>query len=84
MENTELQLIQIGNSKGIRIPAEIIKKYKMGKSLILESCADYLIIHPKKNKKMTWKQTFESMAKAKTKEDWTVLDHMADEGLDED
>jgi len=84
MENTELQLIQIGNSKGIRIPAQIIKKYKMGKTLILEPCADYFIIHPQKNKKMNWKQTFEAMAKAKEKESWSDFDHLAGEGLDED
>lgn len=82
MQVLKLQLTQIGNSRGIRIPAEIIKKYKLDKELVLEEHSDFILLKPVKKKKLNWKETFEAMAKEK--EDWSDWDILVGEGLDED
>ncbi len=82
MQILKLQLTQIGNSRGIRIPAEIIKKYKLDKELLLEEHSDFILLKPVKKKKLNWKETFQVMAQEK--EDWSDWDVLAAEGLDED
>jgi antitoxin MazE len=80
METLELKITRIGNSRGVRLPAEIIQKYKLGDSVILEQRPNEIALRPKKQKKLSWKETYQKMAAAR--EDWSDLENISSDGLE--
>jgi len=80
METLELKITRIGNSRGVRLPAEIIQKYKLGETILLEQRPDEIALRPKNQKKLTWKETYKQMAAAS--EDWSDLDSLSADGLE--
>jgi antitoxin component of MazEF toxin-antitoxin module len=81
MKVTELKVSRIGNSKGIRIPAEILKRYGISDTVLLEERANELALIIKRDQKLSWKDTFAEMAREK--EDWSAFDATAADGLEE-
>lgn len=77
----ELTVTQIGNSRGIRLPAAMLKKYGITDTILLEERPDEIVLKTKKDKKLSWKETFAEMAKVK--EDWSDLETAVGDGLDE-
>ena len=75
MKTVELTITRIGNSKGIRIPADILRRYKLQKTVLLEERADELALRPSKKTKLSWKETYAEMATAK--ETWSEWDGVA-------
>ncbi len=71
MKNTELTVTRIGNSRGVRLPAEVLRRYQVGEILILEQRPDEIVLRPKRSrrKKLTWAETYRQMAQAS--EDWS-------------
>lgn len=80
MDTIELKITRIGNSRGVRLPAGIIEKYKLGDAVILEQRPDEIALRPKKQKKLTWKETYKQMAGAS--EDWSDFDALSADGLE--
>lgn len=73
----KINIISIGNSKGIRIPKSILKQCHMDKEVELETQEDKLIIKPVKKKlRKGWKEAFGSMRKRE--EDTTLIDESLD------
>lgn len=85
MENKErtreIKLIPIGNSKGVRIPKSLLQKYGLKEFLLLEETDTGLLIRSKKTNKLSWEDTYKSMAKEK--EDWDDFDVTLLDGLDD-
>jgi antitoxin MazE len=77
---TELKLSRIGNSRGIRLPASLLKRYQIDDVVLVEEGVDSITLRPKKTKKLAWTETAREMAKAG--EDWTHFDIATDDGLD--
>ena len=75
-----VQLIAIGNSKGIRLPKALIQKYGWSDSLVLEETGDGVFLHSPKKSKLSWRDTYRAMAE--TDEDWRDLDETLADGLD--
>lgn len=80
----DVKMIPIGNSKGIRLPKDLLQKYRFSESVILEEKKEGVLLHRKKDKKLSWEDTYKSMAEEK--EDWgdfdvTLLDGLEDENL---
>ena len=62
-------LISIGNSKGVRFPKALIQKYGFGEKLILEPKPNGVLVRTtRKETKLSWKETYQGMAKEK--DDW--------------
>jgi antitoxin component of MazEF toxin-antitoxin module len=80
MKTIEVKVTRIGNSRGIRLPAEIIERYKLDKVVLLEQRADELALRPRRSKKLTWKETYQQMATAN--ENWSDLDNTIADGLE--
>jgi antitoxin MazE len=80
MATLELKITRIGNSRGIRLPAQIISKYKLGETVILEQRKDEIALRPKTQKKLNWKETYKQMAA--TAEDWSDFDKLSSDGLE--
>ena len=76
----DIKLIPIGNSKGIRLPKEILQKYGFSESVVLEEKEDGVLIR-KKDEKLTWEETFKSMSEER--ENWNDFDVTLMDGLEE-
>ena len=77
----EAKLIDIGNSKGLRIPRNLINKYHLQVTLNLEEKADGILIQADiPETKLSWEDTYRDMGK--TKEDWSDWDAVAADGID--
>ena len=78
----DIQLVPIGNSKGIRIPKAIIEKYGFQSSLCFEETERGILLRQKNEAKMSWDATFKAMAKEN--ENWEDFDSVLMDGLEED
>ena len=80
----DVKMVPIGNSKGIRLPKELLQKYAFSESVVLEEKKEGIFLHRKKDKKLSWEDTYKSMGKEK--ENWndfdiTLLDGLEDENV---
>jgi antitoxin MazE len=81
----DIKLVPIGNSKGVRIPKALLQKYGFNNSLLLEETDRGLLLRKKDDHKLSWEDTYKTMANEK--EDWddfdaTLLDGLEDEGFE--
>ncbi len=77
----QAKLIDIGNSKGLRIPKKLINKYHLQIMLNLEEKADGILIKADvPENKLSWEDTYRDMGK--TKEDWSDWDTIVADGID--
>ncbi len=80
MATRDIKLIDIGNSKGIRIPKILLQKYGWGDSLLLEETEEGIFLYSNEKNKLSWKETYRAMAS--DREDWSDLDTAVADGLD--
>lgn len=82
MKTTELKLARIGNSRGIRLPADLIRRHGLEDGLLLEDRGDSLVLRPKaKPRKLSWEETAREMAASD--EDWSEWDCTLADGLED-
>jgi antitoxin component of MazEF toxin-antitoxin module len=76
-----LKVSRIGNSRGIRLPAEMLRKYHITDTIIAEEKTDQIVLHPGRvsRPKLSWKETAQAMAAAK--EDWSACEATTGDGL---
>jgi antitoxin MazE len=78
----ESKLINIGNSKGIRLPRRLIQKYHLHEKLKLEEKKEGILIKADiPDDKLSWDETYREMAEEK--EDWSDFDILAADGLEQ-
>ena len=82
MQTVELKIAKIGNSRGVRIPAEVLRRYAFGDVAIMVESVDGILLRSKQqtDTKLSWADTAKAMAVAH--EDWSDLDAVAADGLD--
>ena len=80
MKTSELTVTRVGNSRGVRLPAEVLRRYQIGDTLILEQRPDEIVLRPKRTRpqKLTWAETYRQMAESG--EDWSDWESLP-EGL---
>ncbi len=83
MEPTELKVARIGNSRGVRIPAKTLERYRIGDSVVMEERSDGILLRPASLAlpKLSWEETAREMAAEQ--EDWSVWDVAAADGLEQ-
>lgn len=57
----ELSVINIGNSKGIRLPKTILEKYNINDKIELILEKGYIILKPKSEPRKNWEKAFKEM-----------------------
>ena len=57
----DISLIQIGNSKGIRLSKTLIEKYNIKDTLELILEKGYIILKPKTSSRKGWEKSFKKM-----------------------
>lgn len=76
----ELKVVQIGNSRGVRLPRAVLERYEIKDALVLEAREEGLLLRGKKDKRMTWEETYRDMARVK--EDWSDLEGTVADGIE--
>ncbi len=85
IRSRDAKLVPIGNSKGVRIPKALLQKYGLRNPLLIEETDKGLLLRSKEESKLSWEDTYKSMASEK--ENWddfntTLLDGLEDEGFE--
>ena len=83
MSIKELKIIRIGNSRGVRLPADILRRYDFQDAAIMVEGVDGILLRPKQNfdVKMSWEETAKAMAPSS--EEWTEWDETVSDGLED-
>ena len=83
MKSVELKVAAIGNSRGVRLPAETLKRYGIDASVVMEERSDGILLRPacRASAKLSWDDTAREMAAGG--EDWGDWDAAAADGLAE-
>ena len=76
----ELNVVQIGNSRGVRLPKAVLERYEIKEALVLEAREEGLLLRGKKDKRLTWEETYREMAREK--KDWSDLDATVADGIE--
>lgn len=82
----ETRLIQIGNSRGIRLPRELLIRYRIGEGslLELEEKRDGILIKPKlvAEGKLSWEAAYaEMVAETAERDEWADWDGTIADGV---
>ncbi|MDE2662457.1 MAG: AbrB/MazE/SpoVT family DNA-binding domain-containing protein [Gemmatimonadota bacterium] len=75
-----VKLVAIGNSRGIRLPKVLLRKYGWGESVVVEEAEDGLILRRETEPRTSWEDTYRAMAAEA--EDWSDFDVTIADGLD--
>ncbi len=83
MKPVELRVARIGNSRGVRLPAATLERYRIGTSVIMEERSDGILLRPvgPATAKLSWADTARAMAAEA--EDWSAWDVVAADGLED-
>jgi antitoxin MazE len=82
MNSVVLKVSRIGNSRGIRLPAAMLRKYHITDTVIAEEKADEIVLRPgrtRRRQKLSWEETATAMAAAR--EDWSAWEAAAGDGM---
>jgi antitoxin MazE len=65
----DAKIVQIGHSKGIRIPKRLLEKYGFGEKVVLREVEQGILIESDTDIKLSWADTYRAMAQSD--EDWS-------------
>ena len=78
--NMEINIIQVGNSKGLRIPKSILDEYKINDKVELKLKEGYIEVRPINKPRKGWENKFEEMLTDKNEEQ-RIDDFFEDEDI---
>ncbi|MCY4476899.1 MAG: AbrB/MazE/SpoVT family DNA-binding domain-containing protein [Gammaproteobacteria bacterium] len=76
----ELKVVAIGNSRGIRLPRELLRQYGWSDFITMEAAEDGVFLRGRRKARLSWKDTYRAMAAAD--ENWREFDAVAGDGID--
>ncbi len=77
----KVKIVPIGNSQGIRLPKDVLRKYGFVDSLMLEETDDGILLRKQEDKKLSWEETYKAMSEEQ--EDWSDFNVTVADGLEE-
>jgi antitoxin component of MazEF toxin-antitoxin module len=81
MRALDTKLTRIGNSRGIRLPAELIRRHQLEEGVVIEEHDDHLLLKGKNGTgKLSWEETARAMAAEG--EDWSEWEGTVADGLE--
>jgi len=83
MYHRKLKVARIGNSRGVRLPALTLERYRIGDTLLMEERTDGILLRRPghTDSKLSWEDTARAMAASP--EDWSEWDTTSSDRLDE-
>jgi antitoxin component of MazEF toxin-antitoxin module len=81
MITTKLKVARIGNSRGVRIPAASLRRYRIGDTVLMEERSEGILLRPAGPvvEKLSWEDTAREMAEST--EDWGDWDALTGDGI---
>jgi antitoxin component of MazEF toxin-antitoxin module len=81
MKTLELKVSRIGNSRGVRLPAASLRRYRIGAAVLMEERIEGIFLRPTgpAMEKLSWEDTAREMAASR--EDWSDWDAADMDGL---
>ena len=81
MNTVDLKVARIGNSRGVRLPAATLRRYRIGDVVVMRERADGILLQPVRAaaEKLSWEATAQAMKAAL--EDWSAWDATDADGL---
>ncbi len=81
MASVKLKVARIGNSRGVRLPAASLRRYRIGETVLMEERSDGILLRPigPAVVKLSWEETAREMAV--DSEDWSAWNAAATDGL---
>lgn len=76
----DIKLVAVGNSRGVRLPRDLLRKYGISETLVLEELPEGILLRGTVSPKMSLDQTFAEMAAAQ--ENWSDCEGAVADGLD--
>jgi antitoxin component of MazEF toxin-antitoxin module len=82
MALVKLKVAKIGNSRGVRLPAASLKRYRIGDTVLMEERSEGILLRPAGPvvEKLSWDETAREMASSG--EDWADWESSATDGLE--
>jgi antitoxin component of MazEF toxin-antitoxin module len=82
MATIKLKVARIGNSRGVRLPAASLRRYRIGETVLMEERSDGILLRPAGPavQKRSWKDTAREMAARG--EDWSPWESTVSDGLE--
>jgi antitoxin component of MazEF toxin-antitoxin module len=82
MKAFELKVSRIGNSRGVRLPAASLRRYRIGAAVLMEERSEGIFLRPigPAVEKLSWEDTAREMAASL--EDWGEWDSVTADGLE--
>ena len=82
MKPIELKVTRIGNSRGVRLPADALRRYKIKDAVVMEERSDGILLRVpgRAVAKLSWEETAAAMASAT--ENWSDWDVTLGDGLE--
>jgi antitoxin component of MazEF toxin-antitoxin module len=83
MKPVALKVARIGNSRGVRLPATTLERYRISDIVVMEERSDGILLRPQGSagQKLSWEETANAMASSR--EDWSEWDGVAADGLED-
>jgi len=83
MAIVKLKVARIGNSRGVRLPAASLRRYRIGGTVLMEERSEGILLRPTGPavEKLSWEETAREMAASH--EDWSAWDAVIADGLDD-
>jgi antitoxin component of MazEF toxin-antitoxin module len=83
MTTRRLRVARIGNSRGVRLPAESLRRYRIGETVVMEERSEGILLRPTGPavEKLSWEETARAMAASR--EDWRAWEAAAADGLED-
>ena len=64
MATVKLKVAKIGNSRGVRLPAASLRRYRIGETILMEERSEGILLRPTGPavEKLSWEETAREMA----------------------
>ena len=83
MATMKLKVARIGNSRGVRLPAATLRRYRIGETVMMEERSEGILLRPTGPavEKLSWEDTARQMAASH--EDWSAWGAACADGLED-
>jgi len=83
MQSQTLQVVRIGNSRGVRLPVPLLSHYRIGHAVIAERTAEGILFRPTRDGRLSWDDTFRATGAEQRKkgDEFSYFENTAGDGL---
>lgn len=67
MKTSTLKVVPIGNSRGVRLPAPLLSRYRIKGHLSVEERPEGILLKPLRDDRLSWEETAQAMVAARVK-----------------